>query len=167
MNLTFIIFSLIFLPFISKLGECQERLSREKIISSVAQKTPREWGEKVTGVKTRLNTDQKVIALTFDACGGHRGSGYDAKLIKYLKGEKIPATLFLSGKWIDANVRIVRELTKEPLFEIENHGLNHRPCSVDGRSAYGIAGTKSVGEIFDEIEQNAIKIQNLTGRKPR
>jgi peptidoglycan/xylan/chitin deacetylase (PgdA/CDA1 family) len=71
-------------------------------------------GERVKRVKTKLNTDQKLIALTFDACGGPRGKGYDAKLIKYLKREKIPATLFISGKWIDANPEIFGELTKEP-----------------------------------------------------
>jgi len=121
----------------------------------------------VKGVRTKLNTDHKVIALTFDACGGPRGNGYDAKLIEYLKSEKIPATLFVSGKWIDANPKIFRELAEEPLFEIENHGLSHKPCSVSGRSIYGIAGTKSIGETFDEIEGNAIKTQRLTGRKPK
>jgi peptidoglycan/xylan/chitin deacetylase (PgdA/CDA1 family) len=148
-------------------GLCQESLNRERIISRFSAKVPREWGEKVSGIKSKLDTDRKVIALTFDACGGPRGNGYDAKLVQYLKSEKIPATLFLSGKWIDANPKIFGELAKEPFFEIENHGLNHRPCSANGRSAYGIAGTKGVGDIFDEIEQNAIKIQNLTGRKPK
>jgi peptidoglycan/xylan/chitin deacetylase (PgdA/CDA1 family) len=121
----------------------------------------------VSGVKTKLNTDQKRIALTFDACGGPGGNAYDAKLIEYLKREKVPATLFLSGKWIDSNPEIFSELAREPLFEIENHGLNHKPCSANGRPAYGIAGTKSVGEIFDEIEQNAMKIETLTSRKPK
>ena len=148
-------------------GQCQESTNRERIISRFNGKVPREWGERVKGVKTKLNTDQKLIALTFDACGGPRGNGYDAQLIQYLKREKIPATLFISGKWIEANREIFRELAKEPFFEIENHGLNHRPCSANGRSAYGIAGTKGVGEIFDEIEQNALKVQNLTGRKPK
>jgi peptidoglycan/xylan/chitin deacetylase (PgdA/CDA1 family) len=148
-------------------GRCQESTNREGIISRFSGKVPREWGERVRGVKTKLNTNQKVIALTFDACGGPRGSGYDGKLIQYLKSEKIPATLFISGKWIDVNPEIFLELAKEPFFEIENHGLNHKPCSANGRSAYGIAGTKGVEEIFDEIEQNAIKLQNLTGRKPK
>jgi len=167
MSLTFLVSLLILFRFMSNQGECQEHLSREKIISSFTDKVPREWGEKVTGVRTKLNTDQKVMALTFDACGGPGGNGYDVKLIEYLKREKIPATLFISGKWIDANPEIFRELAKEPLFEIENHGLNHKPCSANGRSAYGITGTKSVGEILDEIEQNAIKIQNRTGRTPK
>ena len=140
---------------------------REKIVSVFSRKIPREWGERVKGVKTRLNTDQKVLALTFDACGGIKGNGYDDRLIKYLESEKIPATLFISGKWIDANRNILKELAKNPLFEIENHGLNHKPCSVNGRSIYGIEGTRSVGELIDEIEQNGIKIQKLMGRKPK
>jgi peptidoglycan/xylan/chitin deacetylase (PgdA/CDA1 family) len=160
---------LFFAAFIGIAGQglSQELQVREKIISTFSSKVPREWGERVRGVKTKLNTDHKVIALTFDACGGRRGKGYDAKLIEYLKSEKIPATLFLSGKWIHANPERVRGLAKEPLFEIENHGLNHKPCSANGRSAYGIAGTKSVGETFDEIEENAIKIRTLTGRHPK
>ena len=148
-------------------GDCQKPTTREKILSLYSGKAPQEWGETVKGAKTRLDTDQKVIALTLDACGGSKGKGYDAKLIDYLESEKIPATLFLSGLWVDANPEISQRLTKNHLFEIENHGLNHKPCSINGRSVYGIKGTSSPKELFDEIEQNAAKIENLTGRKPR
>ena len=148
-------------------GQCQTVQMKEKIISAFSGKDPKEWGVTVKGVRTRLNTDLKVIALTFDACGGLKESGYDARLIEYLESEKIPASLFISGRWMDTNRVILQELTKKPLFEIENHGLNHKPCSVNGRSAYGIEGTRSVSELVDEIEQNAMKIQTLTGRKPR
>jgi len=166
-GLTFLILLFLFFPKGTDWGQCQEFQSKEKIVAAFSSKVPKEWGERVKGVKTRLNTDQKVLALTFDACGGPRGNGYDAKLIKYLENEKISATLFISGWWMDANRNIFQELTKSPLFEIENHGLNHKPCSVNGRSVYGIEGTKSVDELIDEIEGNAIKIQKLTGRKPR
>jgi peptidoglycan/xylan/chitin deacetylase (PgdA/CDA1 family) len=166
-GLIFLVFFLAAFMGIASQGPCQESTNRERIILRFNGKIPREWGERVRGVKHKLDTNQKVIALTFDACGGPKGNGYDAKLIEYLKGEKIPATLFISGKWIDANPEIFRGLAKEPLLEIENHGLNHKPCSANGRSAYGIAGTKGVEEVFDEIEQNAIKLQNLTGRKPK
>ncbi len=140
--------------------------TRESIVAEFAGKVPLEWGTTVTGVKTRLNTDQKVIALTFDACGPPRGNGYDRKLIQYLQQEGIGATLFISGTWIDANRDIFGQLAGISLFEIENHGLNHKPCSVNGRSAYGIEGTRSVGELVDEIEQNGVKIQSLTGHRP-
>jgi peptidoglycan/xylan/chitin deacetylase (PgdA/CDA1 family) len=148
-------------------GQSQQTQPKERTISTFTGRAPREWGEVLGGVKTRLNTDQKVLALTFDACGGPRGSGYDAKLIQYLESEETPATLFVSGRWIDANPEIFKKLSNSLLFEIENHGLNHKPCSALGRSVYGIEGTKSVGEIYDEIELNALKILNLTGHKPK
>lgn len=141
---------------------------KQNIISQFGNKIPVEWGEMVGGVKTILNTNQKIIALTFDACGtSPRANGYDAKLINYLENEKISATLFLSGAWIDANMDISQKLGRNKLFDIENHGLSHKPCSVNGKSAYGIKGTNSVSEVVDEIEQNARKIESLTGRKPR
>ena len=113
-----------------------------------------------------LSQKNKLLALTFDACGGPHGSGYDAELIQFLRKEKIPATLFVTGKWIDANYTTFMELSRDPLFEIENHGLNHQPCSIDGESEYGIKGTPDVPDAFDEIEANERKIENLTGRRP-
>jgi len=160
---------LLFVFFLGNIdwGQCQESLAKERIISAFTGRVPQEWGERVKGVKVRLDTDQKVLALTFDACGGPRSSGYDAMLIQYLESEKIAATLFISGRWIDANPEIFKKLADHPLFEIENHGSNHKPCSAVGRSAYGIVGTKSVGEIFNEMESNALKIQTLIGHKPK
>jgi len=138
---------------------------RKRMESKYAYCTPIEWGEVVHGVKTRLNTDKKVIALTFDACG-FREDGYDSELIEYLRREKIPATLFISGKWIDKYPEIFKRLSDDPLFEIGNHGLEHKPCSVNGRSVYRIEGTGNVGEVVDEIEKNARKIYDITGKKP-
>jgi peptidoglycan/xylan/chitin deacetylase (PgdA/CDA1 family) len=165
--LTFFISFLIFSPWTVESTRPQETPTKEQMIAKFSGRTPREWGEAVKGVKTRLNTDQKVFAMTFDACGGPGGSDYDEELIRFLENEKIPATLFVSGKWIDAHPEIIKELSRNPLFEIENHGLNHKPCSAIGRSAYGIRGTKNIAKIFDEIELNALKILNLTGRKPK
>jgi len=165
--LTSFISFLIFSPWTIESVQPQEIRTRQQIITTFSGRVPSEWGEVVKGVKTRLITDQKVLALTFDACGGPRGSNYDEKLIRYLENERIPATLFLSGRWIDANPDLLQELSGTHLFEIENHGLNHRPCSASGRSAHGIKGTKNVGHIFDEIELNGLKILNLTGRKPK
>jgi peptidoglycan/xylan/chitin deacetylase (PgdA/CDA1 family) len=163
----FLILVFLFFPWSIESGWPQEMQTKERIISTFRGRAPQEWGETVRGVKTRLNTNQKVLALTFDACSGPRSLGYDARLIKYLETEKVPATLFISGRWMDANAEIFKKLSENPLFEIENHGLDHKPCSAIGRSVYGIEGTKSAGEIFDEIELNALKILNLTGHKPK
>jgi peptidoglycan/xylan/chitin deacetylase (PgdA/CDA1 family) len=167
MILKFLIYVLLFFFWSTESLRPQEIPTKEQIIGKFSGRFPHEWGEVVKGVKTRLDTDQKVLALTFDACGGPKGTGYDAKLIDFLASEGIPATLFVSGKWMDANPDIFRTLTKNPLFEIENHGSKHRPCSAAGRSVYGIKGTMSMAEIYDEIELNALEILNLTGRKPK
>ncbi len=128
---------------------------------------PLQWGEQVPGVRMRLDTSEKVIALTLDACGSVKGNGVDSRLMDFLTREKVPATLFINGRWIDANPQLFESLADNPLFEIANHGILHKPASVNGRSVYGINGTKNIGELFDEIEQNARKILKITGKQTR
>lgn len=115
--------------------------------------------------ETDKSLDQKVIALTFDACGG-RHSGYNAPLIDYLRKEQIPATLFVTGIWIEKNKETFEKLARDPLFEIENHGLMHRLCSTEGKMKYGVHGTRNLGDVIDEMELGARKIALLTGRRP-
>lgn len=140
---------------------------KKRIVSDYKGKPSGRWGEFVKGVDEAIKTQDKDIAFTFDACGGKKGSEYDKELIEYLQQEKIPATLFISGKWIDSQFDAFLCLSRDTLFEIENHGLNHKPCSIDGESAYGIRGTSDIEEAFDEIEANARKIEALTGRRPQ
>ena len=108
-----------------------------------------------------------MIALTFDACGSPKGMGIDSRLMAFLERERIPATLFINARWIEPNRAAFDRLAANPLFEIGNHGYRHKPASVNGRQVYGINGTRSVGELVDEIELNARLIESLTGRKPR
>ena len=141
---------------------------KENMTSKYKNEIPTQWGEKVAGVKTQINTTDKIIALTFDACGGSAlGNGYDSELIYFLRKENIPATLFINSRWIDANYNTFMALSKIPQFEIENHGYLHKPLSVNGKSAYGITGTQNIGEVVDEVILNERKIEELTGRKPK
>ncbi|MDD2319685.1 MAG: polysaccharide deacetylase family protein [Geobacteraceae bacterium] len=140
---------------------------KSTLVAEFSEKEPTAWSETVPGVKTSLRTKDRVIALTLDACGSPKGKGIDADLIDFLEREKIPAALFINARWIDANPDLFLKLASNPLFTIANHGFQHRPASVNGRSIYGIDGTKDVGELVDEIELNARKIQQLTGKRPR
>ena len=114
-----------------------------------------------------LHASRRVIALTFDACGGPGGSGCDQALIGFLRRREVPATLFLNSRWIDANPAAFARLAAEPLFEIANHGTRHLPLSVTGRSAYGIPGTRTVGEVYDEVAANQVRLGRLLGVEPR
>lgn len=137
-----------------------------QVISTYQNKKPVHWGENVPGVKQRLATNEKVVALTFDACGGSKGNDVDEELIHYLKREQIPATLFINGRWMDKHPKRFRELAADPLFEIANHGTHHRPLSVNGRSVYGIRGTANLEEALDEMLKNERKMMAVTGKRP-
>lgn len=142
-------------------------VSRAQVVARYGRLKPRIWGFAAPGVVRALPTAGRVIALTFDACGGPGGSGYDRSLIDFLRRREIAATLFLNSRWIDANLAAFRLLAREPLFEIANHGVRHRPLSVTGRSAYGIAGTRNAGEVYDEVAGNHSKLTGLLGVPPR
>lgn len=153
--------------FLKRLSTERSFSDLKKRIVSASAKTPAgNWGEFVSGVDESINTKKKIVAFTFDACGGKHGSGCDKELIEYLHQEEIPSTLFISGKWIDSQFTEFLELSRDTLFEIENHGLNHKPCTITGQSAYGIKGTSDLEEAFDEIEGNARKIEALTKHRP-
>ncbi len=138
---------------------------KKQIMEEFSHTPPGKFSEFIRRRPPDPGTGQKVLALTFDACDGHLRD-YNKALIDYLRAEKIPATLFVTGLWIDANKKTFLELAKDPLFEIENHGLQHRLCSVTGRSMYGVRPTIGLGGVIDEMELNARKIQELTGRRP-
>lgn len=140
---------------------------RAEIVARYQGARPKAWGLDVAGVTSRLPTKDTVVALTLDACGGPRGSGYDAGLITMLRRRSVPATLFVNSRWVEANRRVFAELAADPLFEIGNHGTRHLPLSVSGRSAYDIAGTRDVGEVYDEVTGNRDTLDRLLGKPPR
>lgn len=138
--------------------------TRAEIIDQFGHLTPTEWGLVVTGVVTGVH---RGVALTFDACGGPSGSGVDEQILELLLRHEVPATLFLNLRWINANPALTQELHQVPHFELANHGSAHVPLSVTGRSAYGIPGTNSVGEVVDEVRANTERLAEITGVAPR
>jgi len=138
------------------------------VASRYAARQTRQWGENVSGVAYRLDTQELVLALTLDACSGTgSGAGLDQVLIDFLVDQQIPATLFVSGVWIDANPEAFRQLASNPLFEIGNHGMKHLPASISGKSAYGIKGSRNPDDLIDDIMANDRKIAAITGTSPR
>ncbi|MFC9331806.1 polysaccharide deacetylase family protein [Kitasatospora sp. NPDC057015] len=148
-------------------GDLAGQAGRSALVARYGQAEPTSWGFDAPGVVSRLPDGGRAIALTFDACGGPQGSGYDGALIDFLRERRVPATLFLNSRWIDANLPAFRALAADPLFEIADHGTRHCPLSVTGRSAYDIPGTRDVGEVVDEITGNRAKLTGLLGHPPR
>lgn len=141
--------------------------ARTQIVDTYTKRQARYWGLEAPGVLTRLPSGSQGVALTFDFCGGAGGSGYDQALIDMLRQRHVPATLFLNSRWVTANPATARQLAADPLFEIANHGTSHKPLSTSGNTAYGIPGTRSAGEVYDEIMPNDQVLSGITGKRPR
>jgi peptidoglycan/xylan/chitin deacetylase (PgdA/CDA1 family) len=74
---------------------------------------------------TKLPGEAPIVALTFDACETKTPSFFDKTILDYLLKEKIPATIFVNGKFARRNAEELRSVAQEDFIEIENHSLNH------------------------------------------
>ena len=104
------------------------------------------------------------VALTLDACSG----AFDEDLILFLIRNRIPATLFVTKKWLDKNPRGVAILKNNlDLFDVEDHGENHIPAVIGaGRKVYGIVGAPDMVHLRREVLEGARAIERATGVAP-
>jgi peptidoglycan/xylan/chitin deacetylase (PgdA/CDA1 family) len=108
---------------------------------------------------------KNAVALTLDACSG----AFDEDLLAFLIRNRIPATLFVTKKWMTKNAGAL-DLIKHhlDLFEVEDHGENHIPAVIGrGRKVYGIPGEPDLLHLRQEVLEGARAIQGLTGVSPR
>jgi peptidoglycan-N-acetylglucosamine deacetylase len=95
---------------------------------------------------------QKKIALTFDACPSSTHGGFDVRIIQTLVDSGVPATFFLSGKWIIKHRNQVKMLALVPEFELCNHSYSHPHCT-----------TISDDSIKQELERTEFLLNSITG----
>ncbi|BBL71709.1 polysaccharide deacetylase family protein [Methylogaea oryzae] len=108
-------------------------------------------------VVTRLPTKEKVLALTFDGCETVTPSYVDESIAAYLAREKIPFTLFASGKFARRNRERLAELAALPFVELENHSDSHH------LHMERLSRAQQQGEVIG----NEAPLAAITGRKPR
>ncbi len=88
-------------------------------------------------------TPDKTVALTFDADmtadQGPRaaaGERFDnPRLIAALRELKVPATVFMTGRWAEEYPDQARSIGRDPLFEVANHSYSHHAFTGD---CYGL-----------------------------
>ncbi len=97
-----------------------------------------------------------TIALTFDACPTGTPDEYDEKVIEILLREKVPATLFLSGRWVEKNIEKAKYLAGQPQFELANHSFYH-PHMLE----------KDDDRDLRELKRTQALIKKVTGKTPR
>ncbi len=100
--------------------------------------------------------DSNKIAITFDACPTQKPDQYDEQVITVLLRENVPATLFLSGRWVEKNPERARFLASHPQFEIAAHSYYH-PHMVE----------KPDDRDVRELKRTQAIIKRITGKTPR
>jgi peptidoglycan/xylan/chitin deacetylase (PgdA/CDA1 family) len=108
-------------------------------------------------VVTSLPTDEPLVALTFDACETRSPSWLDRSILDYLTLERIPFTIFASGRFAERSRDHLKELASLHGVEIENHSLSHR---------------QHMERLSDEAVKREVLgaetiIQGITGVRPR
>jgi peptidoglycan/xylan/chitin deacetylase (PgdA/CDA1 family) len=104
------------------------------------------------------NPGQKKVALTFDACESKTASYFDTSILNYIINNRIPVSIFLSGKFAKRNAKMIKEISqKYPFIAFENHSLshiNHMERLKDKK-------------VISEVMENEKLITSITGRKPK
>jgi peptidoglycan/xylan/chitin deacetylase (PgdA/CDA1 family) len=99
----------------------------------------------------------KKVALTFDACESKTAAYFDMSILNYLIENKIPASIFLSGRFARRNEAEIKEIAaKYPFIEFENHSMNHN------NHMERLSDKKVISEVAD----NEKLVASITGRKP-
>ena len=76
--------------------------------------------------RVKLSPDVKAVALTFDMCElDTNTTGVDMDVMSYLHERRIPATLFMGGKWMRTHSERVKLIMSDPIFELANHNWSH------------------------------------------
>ncbi|WP_315919337.1 polysaccharide deacetylase family protein [Mesorhizobium sp. SP-1A] len=103
------------------------------------------------------------VALTFDACMGRT----DMRILSALIDNKVPATVFVTSRWLRHNAPALAMLQAHPdLFEIENHGAMHVPAVDHPATIYGIAAAGSPAAVDAEVEGGAAAIRAAGAADP-
>lgn len=102
------------------------------------------------------------VAITLDYCELCTNiNGYQSQVIKYLRKESIPATLFISGKWMHSHSEITQQLIVDPLFEIGNHAWSHANMAitpVEMIDQQVLATQMQYKLLRDQVAQKALEI---------
>ncbi|PIO96299.1 polysaccharide deacetylase [Pleomorphomonas carboxyditropha] len=110
-----------------------------------------------------LPAGDKAVALTFDACSG----AVDDRILNELIADRVPATLFVTHRWLKRNaVTVALLVAHSDLFEIENHGENHVPAITDRPSVFGLATAGSLAAVSQEVLGGAAAVTATFGRSP-
>lgn len=107
--------------------------------------------------------DRLTVALTFDACPG----AFDWRIAQALVTGGMPATIFLTGLWLQRNPDgLAFLLSHRDLFAFENHGELHIPPVLGRGTIFGIPVAGDLETVRHEVTAGAAAITAATATTP-
>ena len=85
-------------------------------------------------------------------------------VVNFLRENRIPATLFMGGKWMRTHSERVKQIMTDPIFELGNHNWSHGNCALlsdEGLRAQ-ILWTQSEYELLKEEAGLTDAPENMT-----
>lgn len=105
-----------------------------------------------------------TAAMLAQLRAGTQQTWYDAAIVRELRRTHTPATIFLTGLWTSAYRAVVRSLAADPLFELENHSVDHAAWTA---SCYGLPAVAGARAKRAEVRAAAATITRVAGVRPR
>ncbi|SNT54471.1 Peptidoglycan/xylan/chitin deacetylase, PgdA/CDA1 family [Asanoa hainanensis] len=114
-----------------------------------------------------------LVALTFDADmtvsmkasldSGRVKSYANLRILDQLERERVPATFFLTGMWVERYPQVTRRIARNERFELANHTYGHESF-VD--SCYGLPRIAS-SKMTSDVDKTFKIISRYGGRQTR
>ena len=96
------------------------------------------------------------VALTLDACSG----AVDMRILGTLLRLGLPATIFVTARWLQDNAEAVALLRANPsLFAVQNHGARHVAAVLGGGRIFGQAVAGMAEVVRAEVAGGAASLQ--------
>ena len=109
------------------------------------------------GVLTRIETRDKIVVLSFDACQAGKRVALDRGITDLLVTRQVPFTIFVGGRFARDNATELRDLARLPFVDLENHSWSH---PTDMRLL-------DDEQVRSEVRRAAAMIESTTGRRTR
>ena len=107
--------------------------------------------------EVKITDGKRLVALTFDLCEGPRErAGFDVQLVDFLEINRVEATFFAGGKWMQSHPEETMRLMAEPLFEIGNHSWSHanfRHLDMDQARQQVVLAEEQYGKIRNALAE--------------
>ncbi|MEH1013920.1 polysaccharide deacetylase family protein [Micromonospora sp. CPCC 206060] len=117
-----------------------------------------------TGNRVALTFDADMTdAMLFNLRSGKVASYANLKILDLLERDQVPATFFLTGKWVERYPEVTARIAGNPRFELANHTYGHLAFTGD---CYGLPRIPT-HQMTQDVARTFTLVERYGGRQTR